>query len=603
MMKILIKRIHTTIEKILGMRLLYRMTLIYIIGGALPLILTGSYLVNGMNQILMQQEKDAKVVEIKSIERELQETLNTVNAVSLNFFFDQKLENIALNSYKSYQDNVDDFKEYKNFEAQMLYYMNIIQMISIYIDNDTMAGNAKFVKVNENILGQAWYKEAVKGKGAVLWRYIQASNGDKRYLSLVRLIRTKKHQNVGVLAINVKSQRLMSIINGKKSNLLILLNKKESITSSGDNLDLEEVQKLLPVEEQEIVSKKVTYHEEEYLMTYADMQLPESVDHIQIVSLHSYQDILKEAHNRSKSSTLFLIFSFAISTILIILFSRSFSLRVNLFCKQMQKAASGNFNLEKKMKGNDEISEMYEYLSAMIWSIQNLLAEIYQEQLHKERLKTKQKDIEFKMLASQINPHFLYNTLETIRMMARVQGNYDIEELVKMLSSILRHNIQVGNQEVTIKSEVDILTCYLRIQQYRFGDRIQYRIHVQEGLEDQKILPLIIQPIVENSIIHGLEAKESAGNISIDIKRNGLNILILVEDDGLGMESDRLEKLQKKLYDFNNIEKTHIGLCNVNQRINLLYGDAYGVTVCSEKDKGTRVEIVIPFHEVGERIG
>ncbi len=601
-MKVFNWNIRTIIERILGMKLLYRMIFIYIIGGALPLILTGSYLVNGMNQILIQQEKDAKVVEIKTIKRELQDSLNTVNTVSVKFFFDKKLEKIALNNYESYQDNVDDFKDYKDFTTQMHYYDDIIQMISIYIKNDTMAGNAKFVKVDDKISKHIWYQEAIHANGAVLWRYIPASNGDESYLSLVRLIRTTKFQNVGVLVINLKQQKLMNIINDKESNILLLLNKKEKIASSGSDIDLNELQKIMPEDKQEIVCKKVNYHNEEYLMTYADILLPECVDHIQVINLHSYREILKEAHNKSKSSSLFLIFSFAISTILIVLFSRSFSVRVNLFCKQMQKAASGDFNLEKTIKGDDEISEMYKYLNKMIWSIQSLLEEVYQEQLHKERLKTKQKDVEFKMLASQINPHFLYNTLETIRMMARVQGNYDIEELVKMLSSILRHNIQVGNHEVTIKSEVDILECYLRIQQYRFGDRIQYRIHIQEGLEDHKILPLIIQPIVENSIIHGLEAKESAGNILIDIRREGHNISILVEDDGLGMERDKLEELQKKLYDFNNIEWTHIGLCNVHQRINLLYGDSYGVTVSSEKDKGTRVEIIIPLNEAGERL-
>ena len=518
-MKVFNWNIRTIIERILGMKLLYRMIFIYIIGGALPLILTGSYLVNGMNQILIQQEKDAKVVEIKTIKRELQDSLNTVNTVSVKFFFDKKLEKIALNNYESYQDNVDDFKDYKDFTTQMHYYDDIIQMISIYIKNDTMAGNAKFVKVDDKISKHIWYQEAIHANGAVLWRYIPASNGDESYLSLVRLIRTTKFQNVGVLVINLKQQKLMNIINDKESNILLLLNKKEKIASSGSDIDLNELQKIMPEDKQEIVCKKVNYHNEEYLMTYADILLPECVDHIQVINLHSYREILKEAHNKSKSSSLFLIFSFAISTILIVLFSRSFSVRVNLFCKQMQKAASGDFNLEKTIKGDDEISEMYKYLNKMIWSIQSLLEEVYQEQLHKERLKTKQKDVEFKMLASQINPHFLYNTLETIRMMARVQGNYDIEELVKMLSSILRHNIQVGNHEVTIKSEVDILECYLRIQQYRFGDRIQYRIHIQEGLEDHKILPLIIQPIVENSIIHGLEAKESAGNILIDKKR------------------------------------------------------------------------------------
>jgi two-component system sensor histidine kinase YesM len=284
-----------------------------------------------------------------------------------------------------------------------------------------------------------------------------------------------------------------------------------------------------------------------------------------------------------------------VSALMIVLFSKSFSLRVNYFSRQMQKAATGDFKLAEILKGNDEISTLYEYLNIMISSIQSLITEVYEEQLQKERLKTRQRDAEFKMLASQINPHFLYNTLETIRMKARASGESDIEELVKMLAKILRNSVQVGNGEVTITSEIKFLVYYLKIQQYRFGERIQYHINIEKELENKLILPLIMQPIVENSIVHGLESKEGIGNITIKIsKKDESNISILVEDDGLGIESNKLEDIIHSLDDFETIKTTHIGISNVHQRVRLHYGELYGIQLSSEIGVGTRVVIIIP---------
>ena len=197
------------------------------------------------------------------------------------------------------------------------------------------------------------------------------------------------------------------------------------------------------------------------------------------------------------------------------------------------------------------------------------------------------------MLASQINPHFLYNTLETIRMKARVNHQSEIEELVKMLAKILRKNIRAGDEDVSIRGEVEMVESYLRIQQYRFGDRIRYRIQVDEGLEECRILPLILQPIVENSIIHGLEEKEGIGHILIRVEQVGERIFITIEDDGLGISVSRLEEVNRQL-GRRGINRSHIGICNVHQRIRLKYGEEYGLGISSVEGEMTRVTIRIP---------
>lgn len=595
-MKMIFIRIRRIKDRIFGMKLLYRMIFIYIIGGLLPMILTGTYLIHGMSDILLQQQKEAKVVEIETMKRQFLESLNTINTVSKYFFFDKELENIAFSRYEDYQDNVDDFRDYTPFGDYGEYNSDDLQRIRVYINNNTMVGNSQFIKVDSTIKKEKWYQDALSSRGAIVWRPIPNYIGNNSYLSLARLIRTSKNRDVGVIVIDVRNKKFLDIMNDWDSTVVLLLNKESLIRSTNNTLNLDMIKKLLPDTVEKSVSKNVIYQEAEHLMTYVDISLPESTDHIQIISLQSYKDILKEASNKSKQSELFYLLSIVVSALMIILFSKSFSLRVNYFSRQMQKAASGNFELENKLKGNDEISTLYEYLNTMISSIQSLISEVYEEQLQKERLKTKQRDAEFKMLASQINPHFLYNTLETIRMKARSSGEADIEELVKMLAKILRNSVQVGSSEVTISSELKFLVYYLKIQQYRFGERIQYHINIEKELENKLILPLIMQPIVENSIVHGLEAKEGIGNIIINIcRKDDHTISILIEDDGLGIDSTKLKDIIHNLDDFETIKTSHIGISNVHQRVRLHYGDSYGIQITSKLGIGTSVEIIIPF--------
>ena len=218
------------------------------------------------------------------------------------------------------------------------------------------------------------------------------------------------------------------------------------------------------------------------------------------------------------------------------------------------------------------------------------IQELMEQNVHEQEEKRKS---ELKALQSQINPHFLYNTLETIRMKARINKQYEIEELVKMLGKILRSSIQAGSKDMTIREEVELAEYYLKIQQYRFGERIQYQIYVEEGTERQKILPLLIQPLVENCIIHGLEGRADVGHIDVCVKRSGQNVVITVTDDGAGICGEKIAEIRRELAG-NRTKGEHIGICNVNQRVRLRYGEEYGVTVESIGGEYTRVEITLP---------
>ena len=191
-----------------------------------------------------------------------------------------------------------------------------------------------------------------------------------------------------------------------------MLDGETLLTSRHETIPFEELKQYLPDAAEEKYQTRIKAGEEEYVLTCENVKQEDTSDYFQVVSVRAVDEILREAYAQQRKSIWLFLGSVVLAGTLIFAFSWSFARRVGRFREQMQKASEGNFELEEKLGGNDEISQLYDYLSVMIWRIQRLLAQVYQEKIHAERLKTSQKDAEFKMLTSQINPHFLYNTLE-----------------------------------------------------------------------------------------------------------------------------------------------------------------------------------------------
>ena len=587
-------KIKQLINRILGMKLVYRMILIYVIGGLLPLSAIIGYLIHGTNQVLVSQAENAEIAELQTIGRQILELENTMTTVSSYFYFDDKLEEIAAKQYTDYQEMINDYRGYTAFKEYQSYYNTMISRISIFLQNHTLRGNSDFVVVDADTEVEAWYQRvSTEGSGCV-WTCLPISLPKYDHApAIARMIKTKKSENVGVLVIYLRPQQFEKMIWEREGSTYIVLDGETLLTSRHETIPFEELKQYLPDAAEEKYQTRIKAGEEEYVLTCENVKQEDTSDYFQVVSVRAVDEILREAYAQQRKSIWLFLGSVVLAGTLIFAFSWSFARRVGRFREQMQKASEGNFELEEKLGGNDEISQLYDYLSVMIWRIQRLLAQVYQEKIHAERLKTSQKDAEFKMLTSQINPHFLYNTLETIRMKARINKQYEIEELVKMLGKILRSSIQAGSKDMTIREEVELAEYYLKIQQYRFGERIQYQIYVEEGIERQKILPLLIQPLVENCIIHGLEGREDVGHIDICVKRSGQNVVITVTDDGAGICGEKIAEIRRELAG-NRTKGEHIGICNVNQRVRLRYGEEYGVTVESICGEYTRVEITLP---------
>jgi two-component system, sensor histidine kinase YesM len=238
----------------------------------------------------------------------------------------------------------------------------------------------------------------------------------------------------------------------------------------------------------------------------------------------------------------------------------------------------------------DEITELGMSFNIMIGKIKELLDSKIKEQ---EELKK----AELRALQAQINPHFLYNTLDTIIWMAESKKTDQVVKIVSALSNFFRISLSKGMDWITIGEEIERIKSYLTIQKMRYRDILDFKIEVDENVSENTILKLILQPLVENALYHGIKNKRQKGMISVRARRKGEDeILLEVEDDGIGFTPEKLSQLRAELDDDSGDIKLEsgFGIGNVNKRIRLYYGKPYGLSVQSEYTTGTCVTLVIP---------
>jgi two-component system sensor histidine kinase YesM len=238
----------------------------------------------------------------------------------------------------------------------------------------------------------------------------------------------------------------------------------------------------------------------------------------------------------------------------------------------------------------DEITELGMSFNIMIGKIKELLDSKIKEQ---ENLKK----AELRALQAQINPHFLYNTLDTIIWMAESKQTDQVVKIVSALSNFFRISLSKGMDWITIGEELERIRSYLTIQKMRYRDILDYKIEVEESVSDHTILKLILQPLVENALYHGIKNKRQGGTIYVRARRKGKEeVLLEVEDNGIGFTPEKLAQLRAELEDDSGDIKLEsgFGIGNVNKRIRLYYGKPYGLSIQSEYATGTCVTLVIP---------
>lgn len=591
------------------MKFLHRMILIYLIGGIIPLLVMSIYTNMQTRKMMIKLTEETQAEELSVLSSSIRESMTVLDNVARLLCSNDEILKLTTRKYKNKTQFYSDYRKANMvMEDYINFYEQDISSINLFLDNPTVdtydlnrINNLSYFK--QSVRTQTWYKETVDCVDEGYW-YFGATCGDNekdQTMQISRAVRDDNDDVVGIVVIQIQYDKVT--LNEQRQDTAILYDDYYWISGNCSSLDYpflkEEIQKI----NKSRVTKQISYGVEEYLISYERLQMDGSDDYYSVVSVQNYQDIMAEVNQISMQAFIPEIIGMIVSALLIFAFAASYSNRMFQLRVQMHRVAQGEYDEVERIEGNDEIGELYTELEQMMQDIRLLMSNVVDEQVQKEKLHTKQKEVEFKMLASQINPHFLYNTLETIRMKAVVNHQPEIVELVKMLAKTMRYNIQVTDRLVTLKEELQMVEYYLKIQEYRFGDRITSELTIDPDVDMKaRILPLTLQPFVENAFVHGLEEKACDARLVIHVYKKKDDIFIEIRDNGKGMDYYELGHLRKIMKDEQG-DDNHIGVRNVNQRIRLLFGGEYGVEVDSEKNVGTKVVIHIPYQtEINQNV-
>ena len=255
-----------------------------------------------------------------------------------------------------------------------------------------------------------------------------------------------------------------------------------------------------------------------------------------------------------------------------------------------EQVAMGNLTVRSDVHTGDEVSRLGDSMNIMIDKINELLEQVKVEQIRLRKA-------EFELLQSQINPHFLYNTLDAIVWLAESGEQKKVVNMVGSLSEFFRMSLNQGKDIVSIKDEIGHVRSYLEIQQVRYQDILNYEIHIPQELEKYLIPKITVQPLVENALYHGIKNKRGVGRIVISGEMKEQCFILQVEDDGIGISEERLRQVRDGILHKVSAGKEIYGLYNVNERIRLNFGEEYGVSIKSDYGKGTIVRVFLPYLE------
>ncbi len=568
--------------------------ILYFFGVILAVTITTTTLGNMLykNSINHSQNENTKQI-IKqtnnNIESYVNNTENIINYMSmdtriLKFFNDNKLENSDIED--------DAYKPIYNFTK----FNPEIAGIMIVNNNGGYISDVMNKVSRDSLTTEEWYSQAYNEPEKIhlftkpigrnidnIFRY----SADEVFSMSKAVVDYTTKEIKGVILIDIKLDIIKGIIENSKpgtagfiyivdSNKNIVYTPVNNIVYRIDNDWIENINN-------EIIIKSI--NKENYQLTKVESRytgwetigvFPES-EGLRVIKYIRYYSLIIG------------IIALIIAEGLVVIFTKSIVKPVHKLKQLMRKAQEGDLTVSFNTKYSDEIGELGSSFNTMVKEINNLINLVHIEEKSK-------RIAEMNVLQAQIKPHFMYNTLDTIRWMAEEHNEDDIVEIIEAFTNLLRISLSKGKEIITVEEELNHIKSYLTIQKIRYEDKLDYEIKFDENILNYKLIKLILQPLVENAIYHGIKEKRGNGKILIrgEIKDDLLNFTI--SDDGKGIEEVALNNINKMLKsgDMNN-NKIGYGIFNVNKRIQLIHGDEYGLTYKSIYGKGTIVELRHPI--------
>jgi two-component system, sensor histidine kinase YesM len=585
----------------------FQLTLYNFILIIIPLVVTSIISYSIYKNSMLNEISDYSLKIVNQLNNNIDTYLEDMVGISILPMYDKDLQNFLQNGngydYTD-QKNIDLYKQDKlhNFLFTLNNLRTEIDGVFIYSSEGKVYYNIRGKgivgsgKINEkyDYTSSEWYKKAKaeNGKSVIIGTHLQDQvlASDKRVFSIAKIIKDINYgTDIGSILIDVDLSKIEEICKGviysNRERIIILDNSDKIIYSSLGAEKIDAVNTgLKKMEGVEHGSYYSDLYGEEYLVTFTKSQYSEwrTVRLVPIVQLLHATQIIK------RLTFVISMLSMFFAVLFLFFIAKKISYPIHKLKSKMELVEKGDFDVSVDIKSKNEIGMLGDKFNKMVTKLRDLVRTVYQVQIQN-------KEAQLIALQNQINPHFLYNTLDSIHMMAEINSDFEVSKMITTLAKLLRYSIKSSNDLVTIRDEIKHVKNYITIQEVRYENKFKFFLDIDKTLEEYKILKLILQPLVENCIYHGIKDNEAACYILVTAELEGDLITIRVIDNGMGMTEERLAEVKESIIkNDRNVEEKSIGICNVNNRIKTYFGEKFGLEVSSKQNAGTEISIHIP---------
>lgn len=590
-----------------NMKMHKKLLISYLIVVIIPIFIIGSFLIGNTKNIILDYINHINEITLKQMDTNISNEFRKYFKISDDILTESNLIDMLSRKYKSkseylsfYADDIS--KSTRRLQLRMPDSVNL----SFFTTNNTIVEDRDMIfYVNESVAKQDWYEDAIAGKGKNVVSLPYFDDTGKWIFSISRMLySTSSNKEDIVLRLDISLNEINDLMReeGKNKKVYLLDDRDRIFTLTTDNEnevchigDIFDIK--CTKEQHSIAGDNVCLKLEE------ELQIKKSLAGWRLVLIVSPDVIMGDINRTVLHSIIICLIIMGIMVGFLFIFSYKLTGRLRMLTDSMNMVINeGDFEVDKfkPYDEDDEIGELSRSFKAMLERIDKLISEVYISELKLKDLELEKRKAEINALQSQINPHFLFNTMESISMNLLTKGDFETCEAVRSFANILRKSIEWDKDLYTLKNELDLVLDYLKVQKFRYKDKLQYEIYVEDIFYDVLIPKFTLQPIVENSIYHGLELKEGVGILKITTEVCGDVLKIVVEDNGLGIEKSKLELIKSSIKNaeditINSSEHDSIGLSNINKRLVLYYGKQYGIEIDSLENIGTKVTIRLPI--------
>ncbi|MEK5033099.1 sensor histidine kinase [Paenibacillus sp. FSL R7-0302] len=574
-----------------NIRLRNKMFLVYFLGVIAPIILTNVIFYNTITgNVKAQRIKDIDLA-VEQIKNEFRLMVDQAVGLSSFFYADYKTNEVLDRNFTQTEDYVEAYDLYlrstlNNYSP----FSSSLQNKTIYVDNPTLLNSGNIGILSGEVRESVWYKEWMQ-EASSQPIFVRINEADGRFQSFSVLRRmdyfADRMDKEKLVKIDFKTIDLMEVFaNLNVQGDVYLLGPEgriEYTTNRAIDWQGKDWQLYASLKQEQLIDFEKEYGSISYLSGW---QIVGTVNEKEII-----KEVLKSRYFILWSACLMMI----VPTIIILIITRSINLRIIEILKHMKKVKTQQFQTIMHGESRDEIGQLTLEFNSMIMQIKALINDVYLTEIQKKSLELERRKAQLNALQSQINPHFLFNALETIRMRSLLKQEHETAKIIQSMAMILRSSLTWNKEWVSVEEELGFILCFLDIQKYRFEDKLSYHIEMQSEAYACVVPKMVFLPFVENASIHGIEPLKKGGSIEIRISVEGDEVVFQVADNGIGMSSEQVDTLYGYL-DMEGIIGERIGIQNVIYRVTMLYGRRAIFQVDSRPGEGTRIELRIPVH-------